>query len=203
MRRAGYVRVRVDGNIADLSEEIELDTQKTHPLEVVVDRLLLPEEMDPSFRQRVTDSLETTLKLGSGIVLVSIMGGDELLFSEHPTCVACGISLPEIAPHTFSFNSPHGACPTCAGLGVLQTVDPEQVAHTSAMGSEAICPHCHGPRLKPESLPVTVGGRTIAQMTHLSIAPAHRFIHELVSANQPFIEPHDPLVALRLSERER
>src|SRR5207247_8541393 len=91
----------------------------------------------PSFGQRVTDSLETTLELGGGIVLVSIIGGDEILFSEHPTCVSCGISLPEIAPHTFSFNSPHGACPTCAGLGVLQTIDPEQAADQMAMGSEA------------------------------------------------------------------
>ncbi len=212
MRRSGYVRVRVDGNIADLSDEIELDKQKKHTIEVVVDRLLLPEEIDPSFRQRVTDSLETTLKLGSGIVLVSIMGGDELLFSEHPTCVACGISLPEIAPHTFSFNSPHGACPTCAGLGVLQTVDPEQVADTSAMGSEAICPDCHGTRLKPEALSVTVGGRTIAQVTHLSIAQAQRFIQLseakrsayqfFVSATQTSSDPHEPLVEVALTERE-
>ena len=212
MRRSGYVRVRVDGNIADLSDEIELDKQKKHTIEVVVDRLLLPEEIDPSFRQRVTDSLETTLKLGSGIVLVSIMGGDELLFSEHPTCVACGISLPEIAPHTFSFNSPHGSCPTCAGLGVLQTVDPEQVADTSVMGTEAICPDCHGTRLKPEALSVTVGGRTIAQVTHLSIEQAQRFIQLseakrsayqfFVSDTQTSIDPHEPLVEVALTERE-
>jgi excinuclease ABC subunit A len=230
MRRSGYVRVRVDGNIADLSDEIELEKQKKHTIEVVVDRLLLPEEIDPSFRQRVTDSLETTLKLGSGIVLVSIMGGDEILFSEHPTCVSCGISLPEIAPYTFSFNSPHGSCPTCAGLGILQTVDPEQVADTSAMGIEAslaegvsmprpprfgggeeiesslsarICPDCHGTRLKPEALSVTVGGRTIAQVTHLSIEQAQRFIQELVSDTQTSIDPHEPLVEVALTERER
>src|SRR5258708_18144618 len=173
MRRSGYVRVRVDGNIFDLSDEIKLDKQKKHTIEVVVDRLVMPEEMDPSFRQRVTDSLETTLKLGGGIVLVSIMGGDEILFSEHPTCVSCGISLPEIAPHTFSFNSPRGACPTCAGLGVLQTVDPEQVADTSARGASAsTCPDCHGTRPKPEAPSVTVGGSTLAHGTHLSIAQA-------------------------------
>src|SRR2546429_9849254 len=208
MRRSGYVRVRVDGNIYDLSDEIEQDRQKKHTIEVVVDRLAIPkgqqQEIDPSFRQRVTDSLETTLKLGSGIVLVSIIGGDEILFSEHPSCVSCGISLPEIAPHTFSFNSPHGACPTCAGLGVLQTVDPKQMADTSAMGTEAslaervsmprplrfvggneiessvsarICSDCHGTRLKPEALSVTVGGRNIAQVTQLSIEQAQRFFH--------------------------
>src|SRR5256886_5476265 len=199
VRRSGYVRVRVDGKIADLSEEIELDKQKKHTIEVVVDRLVIPEEIDPSFRQRVTDSLETTLKLGGGIVLVSIIGGDEILFSEHPTCVSCGISLPEIAPHTFSFNSPHGACPTCGGLGEVQTVDPEQVADQAEVGSihqpvqvvedeelenavsVRVCPDCHGTRLKPEALSVTVGGRSIAQVTHLSIEQAQRFFQELVS----------------------
>jgi len=201
VRRSGYVRVRVDGKIADLSDKIELDKQKKHTIEVVVDRLVIPEEIDPSFRQRATDSLETTLKLGSGILLVSIIGGDEILFSEHPTCVSCGISLPEIAPHTFSFNSPHGACPTCAGLGVLQTVDPEQMADQSARDTKnrhlrfvgvqgttpswgdeiessvsvRICPDCRGTRFKPEVLSVTVGGRNIAQVTQLSIEQAQRF----------------------------
>jgi excinuclease ABC subunit A len=133
MRRSGYVRVRVDGDIFDLSDEIKLDQQKKHTIEVVVDRLVIPREIDLSFRQRVTDSLETTHSLGAGIVLVSIIGGDVLLFSEHPTCAFCGISLPKIAPHTFSFNSHHGACPTCAGLGVLPTVDAEHLAATPTM----------------------------------------------------------------------
>jgi excinuclease ABC subunit A len=230
MRRSGYVRVRVDGTIFDLGDEIELDQQKKHTIEVVVDRLVIPEEIDPSFRQRVTDSLETTLKLGRGIVLVSIIGGDEILFSEHPTCVSCGISLPEIAPHTFSFNSPHGACPTCAGLGVLQTIDPEQVTDQTAMGTQAsnasrvsmprplqvvgdeeiesytsvrICPDCHGARLKPEALSVTVGGRTIAQVTHLSIEQAQRFFQEVASDTLTSIDPHEMEVEVRLSERER
>ena len=96
MRRSGYVRVRVDGNIYDLSDEIEQDRQKKHTIEVVVDRLAIPkgqqQEIDPSFRQRVTDSLETALKLGSGIVQVAIIGGDEILFSERLACVSCGIS---------------------------------------------------------------------------------------------------------------
>src|SRR5207253_8848281 len=104
-----------------------------------VNRQIIPKGQQqknyPSFRQRVTDSLETALKLGSGIVQVAIIGGDEILFSERLACVSCGISLPEIAPHTFSFNSPHGACPTCAGLGVLPAVGPEQVADQAAMGT--------------------------------------------------------------------
>ncbi|GHO66683.1 UvrABC system protein A [Ktedonobacter sp. SOSP1-52] len=174
MRRSGYVRVRVDGEIRDLSDEIDLDKQKKHTIEVVVDRLvirkqkreeneenglkkvaerpalyevnaskeahrdedniaepdipaILHEEVDPAFRQRLTDSLETTLKLGNGVVLVSVIGGEETLYSEKAACVYCGISLPEIAPRTFSFNSPHGACPTCTGLGTQMEIDPELI----------------------------------------------------------------------------
>src|SRR5205085_3507257 len=223
--------------------EIEHDRQKKHTIEVVVDRLVIPkeqqQEIDPSFRQRVTDSLETALKLGSGIVQVAIIGGDEILFSERLACVSCGISLPEIAPHTFSFNSPHGACPTCAGLGVLQTVDPEQMADQAAMGiinrplrsvgvqgtapswgeeiessvSVRICPDCRGTRLKPEALSVTVGGRNIAQVTQLSIEQAQRFFQLseakrsayqfFVSDTQTSIDPHELLVEVALTERER
>ncbi len=206
MRRSGFVRVRVDGTIYDLSDEIALDKQKEHTIEVVVDRLVIPkgqqQEIDPSFRQRVTDSLETTLKLGGGVVLVSIIGGDEILFSEHLTCVFCGISLPEIEPRTFSFNSPHGACPTCAGLGTLQTIDPELVVmhlersladeaiapwseEMESSLSTGICPDCHGTRLKPEALAVTVGGRTIVQVTRLSIVLAQQFFQDLASEPDP------------------
>jgi excinuclease ABC subunit A len=221
MRRSGYVRVRVDGAIFDLSDEIELDQQKKHTIEAVVDRLVIPEVIDPSFRQRVTDSVETTLSLGGGLVRVSIIGGDELLFSEHPTCVSCGISLPEITPQTFSFNSPHGACPTCGGLGEVQNVDPEQVADQAEAGSihqpvqavedeelenavsVRVCPDCHGTRLKPEALSVTVGGRSIAQVTHLSIEQAQRFFQELVSDTLTSIDSPELPVEVLLSERER
>jgi len=198
MRRAGYVRVRVDGTIMDLSDEMDLDKQKKHTIEVVVDRLIIrkgqsqkaaptatspltaspialdqsdeqplafpqraslkkvaespsfydskaaqnsaeadtkleesnpmpDDSVDPAFRQRLTDSLETTLKLGSGVVLVSVIDGQEILFSEKAACVYCGISLPEIAPRTFSFNSPHGACPTCTGLGTQMELDAERI----------------------------------------------------------------------------
>src|SRR6266487_1232901 len=343
MRRSGYVRVRVDGKIHDLSDEIELDKQKKHTIEVVVDRLIIrkgqkaspsgdghnefgrgelgrdksgpyrevaerpalydvnaerqarseedtngeepvgmrQEQIDSSFRQRVADSLETTLKLGGGVVLVSIADGEEILFSENFACVYDGISLPEIAPRTFSFNSPHGACPTCTGLGTLQVIDPELIVthpelslaegaivpwskvingsqwHASILEALArrynfslytpwrhlteeqrqkvlygtpeplairytpqhghtrtytvnfegvipsldrrykqtdsegvreeiesymsarVCPDCHGARLKPEALGVTVGGRNIVQVTRLSIVMAQRFFLEL------------------------
>ncbi len=176
MRRSGYVRMRVDGKIVDLSDEIELDKQKKHTIEAVVDRLIirkaprqseetdeprllrvaeqpalydvnaakvthrdedgtdepdvptiLHSDVDPAFRQRLSDSLETTLKLGNGVVLVSVVDGEEILYSEKAACVYCNISLPEIAPRTFSFNNPHGACPTCTGLGTQLEIDPERV----------------------------------------------------------------------------
>ena len=356
MRHSGYVRVRVDGKIYDLSEEIDLDKQKKHTIEVVVDRLVIRkaqktsaqgedehnvyeegrdelgrdksgpyglvaerpalydvnaervvqagedgdraertavriDEIDTSFQQRVTESLETTLKLGGGVVLVSIVDGEEILFSENFACVYDGISLPEIAPRTFSFNSPHGACQTCTGLGTLQVIDPEQIVthpelslaegaivpwskvisgsqwHASILEALAneykfslntpwcdlteeqrqkvlygtpeqlmirytpqhgrtrtytvnfegvitnldrrykqtdsegvreeienymsarLCPDCHGARLKPEALGVTVGGRNIVQVTRLSIVMAQRFFQELEHTVSPIVNP--------------
>jgi len=124
LRKAGYVRVRVDGEIHDLSEEFQLDKYKKHSIEAVVDRLVVGKSESQS---RIADSVETALKLGAGVVLVSIAEGEELLFSEHFACVHCGISLGEIAPRTFSFNSPHGACHACSGLGFKQEIDPELV----------------------------------------------------------------------------
>ncbi len=115
LRQAGYVRARIDGYIYDLSEEFQLDKKKKHSIEVVVDRLVVGQSGSQS---RIADSVETALKLGAGVVLVSVVDGEELLFSEHFACIHCGISLGEIAPRTFSFNSPHGACPACSGLGV-------------------------------------------------------------------------------------
>ena len=124
LRKAGYVRARVDGHIYDLSEEFALDKNKKHSIETVVDRLVIGQSGSQS---RIADSVETALKLGAGVVLVSIVDGEELLFSEHFACVHCGISLGEIAPRTFSFNSPHGACPTCSGLGFKQELDPSLI----------------------------------------------------------------------------
>jgi len=124
LRKAGYSRVRVDGHTHDLSEEIRLDKNKKHTIEAVVDRLVTGQSGSQS---RIADSVETALKLGAGVVLVSIVDDEELLFSEHFACVYCGISLGEIAPRTFSFNSPHGACPACTGLGVKLEIDPEVV----------------------------------------------------------------------------
>jgi excinuclease ABC subunit A len=124
LRRAGYVRVRVDGQIRDLADEITLDKNKKHTIEAVVDRLVIEPEADQG---RIADSVETALKLGAGVILVSIVDGEERLYSEHFACVYCGISLGEIAPRTFSFNSPHGACPECMGLGFKLEIDPDLI----------------------------------------------------------------------------
>ncbi|MBI4268035.1 MAG: excinuclease ABC subunit UvrA, partial [Chloroflexi bacterium] len=121
LRKSGYVRVRVDGLIHDLSDELHLDKNKKHSIEAVVDRLVIGQ----SDQSRIADSVETALKLGMGIVLVSVADGEELLFSEHFACVYCGVSLGEIAPRTFSFNSPHGACTACTGIGIRLELDPE------------------------------------------------------------------------------
>ncbi len=124
LRKQGYARARVDGEVHDLSGDIKLAKYKTHTIEVVVDRLVIGQG---DGRNRIADSVETALKVGGGQVLVAVAGGEELLFSERFACVNCGISLGEIAPRTFSFNSPHGACPACTGLGFRQEIDPDLV----------------------------------------------------------------------------
>ena len=125
-RKAGFVRVRVNGQIYEVEElaNLALDKQKWHYIEIVVDRLVINERLEET---RLTDSIETALRQGEGVVLISVADGEELVFSEHFACVYCGISLPEIEPRTFSFNSPHGACPTCTGLGFRLEVDPDLV----------------------------------------------------------------------------
>jgi len=123
MRRKGYVRVRVDGDVRDLEEEISLDKQKKHNIEVVVDRLVIREGV----QARLADSLETALKLSEGLVLVQEVGGSELLFSENFACAECGFSFEEISPRIFSFNSPYGACPDCSGLGTRAEFSAELV----------------------------------------------------------------------------
>jgi excinuclease ABC subunit A len=131
-RQNGYVRVRVDGRVYDLSDEIALDKNKKHDIEVVVDRLVIHDRhsADEEAREdaaRLADSVETALKLGEGLVLVAEIDGPEHLFSEHFACVYCGISVGEIEPRTFSFNNPHGACPACTGLGARLEFDPDLV----------------------------------------------------------------------------
>ncbi len=128
-QQAGFVRVRVDGVVRDAAEEITLNKQKKHSIEVVVDRIVTedPAERLPEESTRLADSVETALKLGGGMVLVAIEGEPERIFSENFACPYDGFSMGEIAPRNFSFNSPHGACPACTGLGVKMELDPALV----------------------------------------------------------------------------
>ncbi|MBQ2889332.1 MAG: excinuclease ABC subunit UvrA [Clostridia bacterium] len=121
-RKSGYVRVRVDGIIYDLSEEIELEKQKKHNIEIVVDRLVVRGDI----RRRLADSIEIALHLAEGIVMV-LNGEEEMVFSRNYACDDCGISLEELSPRMFSFNNPLGACPRCSGIGLLKRVDPSLV----------------------------------------------------------------------------
>ncbi len=277
-RKSGYVRVRVDGNQYDLAEEITLDKNKKHTIEIIVDRLVVK----PTIRTRLTDSLETVLALTGGLALVAVVGGEEMLFSQSYACPEHGISVEELTPRMFSFNNPFGACLHCTGLGVFSRIDPKLVVpnrdlsirqgaikaagwnslddssiammyyqaisqkyqisldipvkelteeqlnlflygtdgealflHRStasgrsegyrapfegvihnlerrfAEGSEwakeeigsvmssVACPVCHGKRLKPEVLAVTVGGKNIIDLTELSVTDAIAFFHDL------------------------
>lgn len=123
LKKEGFVRVRVNGDLRDLDDNIELDKNKAHTIEVVVDRVVVKEGVEP----RLSDSLESALRLGEGRVKIDVIGEDELLFSEHHACPICGFSIGELEPRMFSFNSPFGACVTCDGLGSKTVVDPELV----------------------------------------------------------------------------
>jgi len=123
IRNQGYVRVRIDGEMREVSEEIKLEKNKKHTIEVVVDRLIVR----PGIEHRLADSLETVFKLSGGLALVDVIGGEELLFSENYACPDCNISIEELTPRMFSFNSPYGACETCNGLGAMMEIDPDLV----------------------------------------------------------------------------
>ncbi len=122
-KKSGFVRVRVDGNIYDLSESISLEKNKKHSIEIVVDRLVLKEEI----RSRLTDSLETAVALSGGLAIIDVIDGEEILFSQNYACPEHGISIEELTPRMFSFNNPYGACETCTGLGTFLKVDPDMV----------------------------------------------------------------------------
>ena len=123
-RKSGYVRCRVDGALYELTEEIKLEKNKKHNIEVVVDRLIVR----PDVRQRLTDSVETASGLSGGLVIVNVLGDDrDILFSQNYACADCGVSIEELTPRMFSFNNPYGACPTCMGLGSQLKVDPGMI----------------------------------------------------------------------------
>ena len=122
-RKSGFVRVRVDGNIYDLSEEIKLDKNIKHSIEIIVDRIAVNENA----KARITDSVETALHLADGLVIVDVIDGEEMLFSQNYACPEHGVSVEELVPRMFSFNNPIGACPTCTGLGTFMKVDPDLI----------------------------------------------------------------------------
>ena len=277
-RKNGYVRARIDGEIMDLSEDIKLEKNKKHVIEIVVDRL----KVRDGIQQRLTDSVETASALSGGVIVADIVGGESVTFSESFACPDCEISIPEIEPRSFSFNNPSGACPECSGLRMMRKFSPElivpnpslsiskgaisapgfnsigtggsmsselfkalakkykfsldvpfselsdevkdiifygtkgekvRIEYMNARGisyydysfdgvignlrrrynetsdalkgeyeqymTEIKCPACGGKRLKPEILAVTVGGKSISDVTNLSVAQAKKFFEEL------------------------
>jgi len=276
IRKEGYTRLRIDGEIRDAGEEIQLEKNKKHTIEVVIDRLIIR----PEIRPRMAESMEVALKMGQGVAYVQIVDGEQLMFSQNFACEDCGISLPEITPRMFSFNSPFGACPVCSGLGSQMEMDLELVlpdkAKSLADGAIApmstnvkgyymrqmdalvqkygctldtpwqempaklqqkllygtgeeilefgyenmfgqykihripfegvmnilnrryresesdtmreeyenymsvnLCPECHGARLKPEVLAVTIGGKNIQQVTDMPVAQCQEFFQQV------------------------
>src|SRR5271163_4890148 len=123
LTRQGFVRARVDGTLRSLDEEIVLDKRRNHTIEVVVDRLLVK----PGIEKRLEASIETATKLANGLVLISVVGGEERLYSRKLACVEFGTSVPELEPRSFSFNSPYGACEECSGIGHTWAFDPDKV----------------------------------------------------------------------------
>ena len=276
-RKAGYVRVRVDGEVRELAEEIKLQKTHKHSIEIVVDRVVIR----PDARARITDSVETATALSGGLLIADVIGGEPLSFSQNYACDDCGISIEELTPRMFSFNNPYGACPVCTGLGMQMRVDPDRIIpnkklsirqgairasgwgsaepgtiagmYFTALGkkhgftldtpiekisgeglhellygtgdeplelsvsrvsggvmrqpfegivtnlerryretssdysraeieecmSEIPCPACHGRRLRPEVLAVTIGGLNIAEFTEKSVVKAMEFLHTL------------------------
>ncbi|HIT53748.1 MAG TPA: excinuclease ABC subunit UvrA [Candidatus Fimivicinus intestinavium] len=168
-RKSGYVRVRIDGSIYDLSETIKLDKNKKHNIEVVIDRLVMKEEI----RARLADSVETACALSGGILLIDVVGAEEMLFSQNYACPEHGVSIEELTPRMFSFNNPFGACPTCSGLGIFMKVDPKLVVPNPRLSIRQGA-------IKASGWTAAEGG-TIAQMYFEALAEHYHF-----SLDDPF-----------------
>jgi excinuclease ABC subunit A len=169
-RRAGYVRARIDGTVIDLAESVSLKKHKKHTIEIIVDRLVV--KPDHAFSRRLADSLETTLGLSHGLVGVLGEDGTTTVFSETLACIRCGISYSEVTPRIFSFNSPHGACPACDGIGFELALGCSEAHDFSQMDP---CSVCQGARLRPESLSIKIADQSISEITQLSIREAENF----------------------------
>ncbi len=192
MRKAGYVRARVDGKIVDLGEEISLDKQKKHTIEIIVDRLVM--KAGDALMRRLADSVETSVKLTGGLVGVLTEDGQTKLYSDRLACIKCGVSYPEVTPRVFSFNSPHGACPACDGIGYAVSPGcPEEEDFTLLEP----CSVCHGTRLRPESLSIKLAKQSIAEVTSLSVRAAADFFHSLKFSDRELVIAHRILKEIR------
>ncbi len=192
MRRAGYVRARIDGKIVDLGEDIAPDKQKKHTIEIIVDRLVM--KSGDALKRRLADSVETALKLAGGLVGILDVDGNAKLYSEKLACINCGVSYPEITPRIFSFNSPQGACPTCDGIGYR--VDSDDFDDTDATLLEP-CKACHGARLRPESLSIKLAKHSIFDVTRLSVRAAADLFITLKFNDRDLVIAHRILKEIR------
>ena len=170
-RKSGYVRVRVDGNLYDLSEEIKLEKNRKHTIEIVVDRLKIREDV----KSRLSDSLETAISLTGGLAVVDVIDGEEMLFSQNYACPDHGVSIGELEPRMFSFNNPYGACEKCTGLGTFMKVDPDLIVPDRSLS-------IRGGAIKASGWYFGESG-TIAQMYYEALAEHYGF-----SLDTPFSE---------------
>jgi excinuclease ABC subunit A len=199
VRKAGFVRARVDGLIYDLDAVPELAPRRMHTIDAVVDRIVVR----ASVRPRLAESLALALKHGEGLASVAVLpngadpdsGWEEHRYSTQFACPNCRLSYDEIEPRTFSFNSPYGACPACDGLGTVTGDD------DLPSDAEETCPVCQGARLRPEARSVKLAGKTIQEVTEMPIAAARQFFAELrfSPADQPIATPLVSEIASRLS----
>jgi excinuclease ABC subunit A len=182
LAQAGFARVRIDGRAYELGEEIALEENTGHVIELLVDRIVLRDGIE----KRLADSLETAYRYGGDVLKVEIVDGagnnnDELIFSQKAGCVRCGIVYPELSPQFFSFNSPEGACPDCSGLG--RRIDLSKEAEKEDPDSDyldaPLCPTCNGARLRRESLHVLIAGKSIADLSAAPIGEARDFFANL------------------------
>src|ERR687896_1812989 len=134
LAKDGFLRARIDGELLSLDEEIRLDKRRNHTIEAVVDRLLIK----PGINERLTESVRTALKLTGGAVLISVVDGEEKLYSERMACVNCGINVPPLEPRSFSFNSAYGACNRCHGLGTVMEIDPAKLVSDATIEADKL-----------------------------------------------------------------
>ncbi|HXU13382.1 MAG TPA: excinuclease ABC subunit UvrA, partial [Candidatus Binatia bacterium] len=171
--KKGFVRARVDGHVMEIADGIPMDKKKKHSVDIVVDRLVLK----PEIRNRLTDSIETSIKLAEGLVTVNILGekgGRDVLYSDQMACINCGVSMPELAPRMFSFNSPYGACPSCDGLGAHLEIDPGKIVTNPSR------------TVREGAIEGTWGyGKAMLHMALTAIARAMRFDPDLPYAKLP------------------